>query len=801
MAENTQKKYIIRIIMTMFGLLMVAIVFNAALLVVRLNRAMVHHMINDANTQLALVQTLHNQQIDKNAIITSIVREQNQKVCDFLDYDNVEALSYMLKTIATLHSVDMVLLYDENEQLITTYPAGSDISDHSIYKDLLKPPANWNGVGLVDRIILKDQKPELFALVKDPKIFCFQASVDLLHDTGDIYGRVVLIQFLHGNPSLKEKMASLSEVEVIYYNQFFQPVWSTLPSDVIPFPQQNRIQVEEKTYLVVHHAIRNYEGKTVGYLAAALVEGPLIKQRNQVIIYSLLPLLVASVISLIIFFLLKRRVFNKIRTLSGALRRVTQSRTDFSIRIPTPIADDIMPRDEVVSMAIDFNQMMAKLEDTYNQMLAAQKEVENANRKLEARVKQRTAELSLTNKNLRAEIAERQRAEKERRQLEQQLQRAHKMEAIGTLAGGVAHDLNNILSGIVSYPELIMLSLPDDSPIRNRLEAIHKSGLKAAAIVQDLLALARRGVFEPKVTNLNEIIREYLASPEFLNLKMNYPAVRVETHLDEELFNIFGSAVHLTKVIMNLVSNGFESIGNKGRLIIRTTNTYVDRPFRGYDQVNEGDYVQLSISDSGGGIDDADINQIFEPFFSRKKMGRSGSGLGLTVVWASIKDHDGYIDIQSHKDEGTTFQLYFPMTDRLPTNESEIAIDGDYCGNGEHILVVDDVSEQLDIAGGLLKSLGYRVSTASSGEKAVKFVHHTSVDVLLLDMIMDPGIDGLETYRRVLKQCPGQKAIIASGFAESDKVKAALALGAAKFIKKPYSLKEIALAVRTALDT
>jgi signal transduction histidine kinase/CheY-like chemotaxis protein len=423
---------------------------------------------------------------------------------------------------------------------------------------------------------------------------------------------------------------------------------------------------------------------------------------------------------------------------------------------------------------------------------------------LRNRIKARTAELTEKNIELMNVIEQRKKDEIERFKLETQLQRAQKMEAIGTLAGGVAHDLNNILSGLVSYPELLLLELPEDSPLRKPILTIQKSGENAASVVNDLLTLARRGVAVTEVLNLNRIISDYLNSPGFEKLKLDHSQVQVETRLGENLLNIVGSPIHLSKTVMNLVSNAVESMPQGGTLIIDTENRYIDQPIRGYDTIEEGDYVVCSVSDGGVGISSEDIDRIFEPFYTKKVMGLSGTGLGMAVVWGTVKDHNGYIDVRSTEDKGTTFTLYFPVTrEKLPKEIIQASIDK-FKGNGELILVVDDVAEQRDIASGMLTKmltkLGYRVATVSSGEQAVRFLEKDRADLLVLDMIMEPGMDGLDTYIKALKIEPRQKAIIASGFSETDRVKEARNLGAGAYVKKPYTMEKLGLAVRRELD-
>jgi signal transduction histidine kinase/ActR/RegA family two-component response regulator len=430
---------------------------------------------------------------------------------------------------------------------------------------------------------------------------------------------------------------------------------------------------------------------------------------------------------------------------------------------------------------------------------AQKKKVTEANQELENRVQDRTAQLAKTNEDLKQEIVERKRSEKERRYLEAQLAKSQKMEAIGTLAGGVAHDLNNILSGLVSYPELLLMDLPEDSPLKQPILTIQASGQKAAAIVQDLLTLARRGVSVREVMNLNNLIDDYLSSPENQKIMEFHSDVAVETNLQSDLFNIMGSPVHLSKTIMNLVSNAAEAMPNGGTISISTDNCYIDNSLKVYDAVDEGDYATLTVSDTGIGISHENIERIFEPFYTKKTMGRSGTGLGMAVVWGTVKDHSGYIDVKSELGEGSTFTLYFPVTrKKLPLAEQCISAEK-YKGNGESILIVDDIKEQREIASGMLRKLGYNVNSVPSGEEALAYMQEKGADLLVLDMIMNPGMDGLETYQKILQFHPEQKAVIASGFSESEKVKKAQSIGAGTYVKKPYSFEKIGLAVKGEL--
>ncbi len=404
--------------------------------------------------------------------------------------------------------------------------------------------------------------------------------------------------------------------------------------------------------------------------------------------------------------------------------------------------------------------------------------VEQINLELEQRVRERTEKLIDANK---------------------QLMQAQRMEVIGTMAGGVAHDLNNVLVGVVSLPDLLLKKVPEGDFVHKYLLKIKKSGERAAAIVQDLLALGRRGVTINEVVDLNSLVLEYLKSQEFEKLKSDYLDIKVETQLQEDLSSIMGSPVHLARGIMNLVDNAAAALMEGGRILVKTENCRLEQ-HPGFDPIDPGEYVSLSVSDTGAGISAEDTWRIFEPFYTRRQMGKSGVGLRMAVVWGIVKDHNGHIEVRSAEGVGTTIVLYFPTTTRIPVDEKTLEARKDEKGRGEDILVVDDEENQREIATLILTKLGYHVIPVASGEEAVRYLESHSVHLVMLDMVMDPGIDGCETYQRIIKLHPGQKTIIVSGFSEDERVKKAQQLGAGAFISKPYLIKEIGQAIKNELE-
>lgn len=404
------------------------------------------------------------------------------------------------------------------------------------------------------------------------------------------------------------------------------------------------------------------------------------------------------------------------------------------------------------------------------------------------------ARLGVLEEKLRAEARLRE-LEQRLAESEERLTRARKMEAVGLLAGGVAHDLNNILSGIVSLPELLLME-PDLSPdAREMLTEIAESGARAAAVVSDLLTIARGVARVRAPLEINQIVRDHLASPECRTLAQRYPNITLSSSLIDEPTTVLGSEVHLRKLLMNLITNAFEAQSDEGRgqVVVRTRLDHGESA----EPNGRSASVIVEVDDDGPGIPAEDMARIFEPFFSRKSWGRSGTGLGLAIVWNTVQEHDGHIEVE-RLTKGTRFRLRLPLA-----SCSQDAQDGmpsrTVPGNGERILVVDDLESQRRIACRMLQALGYQAEAVASGEEAVELLRHRQADLLLLDMLLQPGIDGCETYRMVLARNPKQRAIIVSGFSKSELVEEALRLGACSLLQKPYTLDQLAEAVRKGL--
>jgi two-component system, cell cycle sensor histidine kinase and response regulator CckA len=396
------------------------------------------------------------------------------------------------------------------------------------------------------------------------------------------------------------------------------------------------------------------------------------------------------------------------------------------------------------------------------------------------------------------DISKRLAAEARERALKAQVSRGARMESLGLLAGGVAHDLNNILGPVVAYPGIMLQDLPDDSEMREDLLAISESAQRAVAVIQDLLMLAGRGAYNQGPLGLADAVESYLRGVDYQQRAAEFPGVEVVTKLNRELPEIAASWARVSQALMNLVINAFEAIGETGRIEIRTGIRRLDAPHIGFDCVPPGTWVCLQVTDTGTGIPREDLEHVFDPFYTKKKLGRSGTGLGLAVVWGVVKDADGYVDVQTHPDSGTSFTLYFRPAEApvVLTPPPRRPIRSDL---REHILVVDDSEAQRAVALRILSKLGYRVDTVSDGESAVEFLEQP-VDLVLLDMVMNEGFDGLDTLAAIRQNHPSQRVVIVTGFSETARVRSCMELGVGGVLQKPYRTGELAEIVRSELD-
>ncbi len=397
------------------------------------------------------------------------------------------------------------------------------------------------------------------------------------------------------------------------------------------------------------------------------------------------------------------------------------------------------------------------------------------------------------------DLTDRVKVEEEKLELQRKLAKANKLKALGLMAGAVAHDLNNILSGVVSYPELLLAQMKKEDKLYSGIKRVQEAGKRAAAVVADLVLLARGGSFSATVENLNDLLLSHLNSIEYNERRAKYPNVVIRRDLQQNLYNTRCSTQHIHKIFLNLIGNALEAVQENGLICIQTENCKFTHPESLSQTSNSGShFVKLTVSDNGPGIPQDDLDRIFDPFYSTKKMGRSGTGLGLSIVWNTVQQLNGWIEVKDNK-PGAIFEIYLPATtEQAGSNQAENIV-RPLRGNGETILLIDDQPEQNETLVNLLSDLGYITYSVTSGEDGIKFLQTKDVHLVLLDMIMGDGLNGRETYEKILHIRPGQKAIIISGYSRNEEIIKAKALGAAFYLEKPVTMPILSVAIRQTL--
>ncbi|MFC1814334.1 ATP-binding protein [Thermodesulfobacteriota bacterium] len=379
------------------------------------------------------------------------------------------------------------------------------------------------------------------------------------------------------------------------------------------------------------------------------------------------------------------------------------------------------------------------------------------------------------------------------KQLEAQLLHAQKMEAIGTIASGIAHNFNNLLMAIQGNVSLILLGTDANHPNYNMLKNIEKQVQSGSDITRQLLGYTKKGKFEVKPISLNQSIKE--TSETFGEAKKH---ISVHIELADDLFGINADQGQIEQTLLNLYLNAADAMPGGGDLCVKTMNvTHKEITNKPYSPV-PGKYVFLQVTDTGSGIDKEILKRIFEPFVTTKTMGR-GTGLGLASVYGIIKGHGGYIDVESEKHQGTTFNIYLPASDKEV--EKQVAAPTQIVKGNETILLVDDEELVIEVVAEMLKNLGYSVLEAKNGNEAVKIYRENKerIDLVIIDMIM-PGMDGGKVFDRIKEINKNVKTLLSSGYCFDSQDKSILESGCSDFINKPFNSIALSQSLRTILD-
>jgi PAS domain S-box-containing protein len=390
------------------------------------------------------------------------------------------------------------------------------------------------------------------------------------------------------------------------------------------------------------------------------------------------------------------------------------------------------------------------------------------------------------------DITEELRSEEHRKQLARQLQQAQKMEAIGTLAGGIAHDFNNLLMAIQGNVSLALFDMEPSQPQHRILANIEKLVRSGADLTSKLLGYARKGKYEMRLMRLNDLVRE--TSETFGRMRKD---ITIARHFTEDLKSIVADKGQMEQVLLNLFVNAADAMPKGGKLTLTTRNvTHQDIPYRGYT-IKPGNYVLLTVEDTGVGMEKDVITRIFDPFFTTKKMG-SGTGLGLASAYGIVKGHNGYIDVASEKNKGSVFYIYLPASEQ-PSLERSALIRKAERGSGT-ILLVEDEPSVMEITARMIERLGYTVIRARSGCEAIERYRENAaiVSVVILDMIM-PEMSGGEVFEELKRVDPSVKVLLATGYSMQGQAREIMNRGCIGFIQKPFSMEDLSVKLNSIL--
>jgi signal transduction histidine kinase/ActR/RegA family two-component response regulator len=452
----------------------------------------------------------------------------------------------------------------------------------------------------------------------------------------------------------------------------------------------------------------------------------------------------------------------------------------------------------IIGMFISYFMEHSARRDFYMKKLLVmeQEKVQAANNALEKRVQERTHQLTIANKDLKKEIEVRKHHEKEKAKIEVQLLQLQKMETIGTLAGGVAHDFNNILTPILGYTEMALEELSDESTLKYDIEQINSAATRGKDLVQQILTFSRQVDFDKKPLQLHHVVREVMNL-----IKASFPSnIEILQDLDPDCGTVLADATQMHQIIMNLCTNSYHAMTNMGGVLeVRLDAMEIDDKIsKSKAKINKGTYLRLKISDTGHGMDQLTMDRIFEPFFTKKEVG-SGSGLGLSVVHGIVNNYNGSIEVESDVGVGTTFTIYLPRHTAKGVNNNHVP-KKTRKGN-ERIMFVDDEEEITYMGKKMLESLGYTVDIRINGQSALKEFQENPqrYDLLVTDQAM-PKMLGTDLIRYTKEIRPDLKAIIITGYNDSIPDNAIEQYGISEIIMKPLIMSEFSKLIRKVLD-
>ena len=701
---NRPRKKVLRNIFLLFGLLIVTIIGNTLYVTYQGEKNARQHHYEDLKAKLNIVSALQNNALEKLNIVSGIVKEQNQRYCNFLDYDNSVAIGFMLKSLATIHNIDLAFVFDEYGDLLSSYPKGEQ--NLSVYTSVLNDQRQRVSVETIPAQIVEAHLPELATHIQTAEILCFKSVIALMHDTGEIYGYVVLVKLINGNKTLAQQMAQIAEAEVVYYDRNKQVVLTSFIDSSVPYPNQGNLMVDGQAYFVSQKRIADFTGQSIGTLLVAINKKPFIAQQKRLFFNNLTPFFISIIISFALFFLLKRRVFDKIRDLIAALKKVTEGEGNLSIRLkamPEKTAGKSL--DEVDHMEIDFNLMMDKLESTRKQLIDARRE----------------AELASISKS--------------------------------EFLANMSHEIRTPMNAVIGFSD-ILLDTPLNHTQIDYANMIKNSGDALLSLINDILDFSKIEAgemtfeetdFDPEslLYNICDLIRPKIGSKPIellVRVKEDVPSL------------VRGDPVRFQQVLTNLMDNA-PKFTEAGEIELSLA----------LEEEEEGRIkLHATIRDTGIGIKAESLRKVFEPFqqadgSTTRKYGGTGLGLSICKKLSNLMDGDVWAEA-NEAGTGSTFHFtawFRKAKTEVPPKSVPVGL------SGKKAMVVDDnpcslenLTHMLQSAGMAVVSLDKPKTVLSELEKGV--INNAPFSVCIIDVQM-PEMNGYELAGKIREAAPSLK--------------------------------------------
>ena len=774
---NHPRKRVIRNIFLLFGLLITAIIGNTLFVTYQGGGSARRHHYEDLKAKLNIFGALQNNALGKLNIISGIVKEQNQQYCDFLDYDNIAAIRFMLKSLATIHSIDLACVFDEDGDLLTSYPKAAHHADG--YTSILNDQRQRVSVEAIPGQIVKAHLPEMAAFVQAAEALCFKSVIPLLHDTGEIYGYVVLIKLINGNKTLAQQMARIAEAEVVYYDQNKRVALTSFADPSIPYPDRGSLEVNGQAYFVSQRRIADFTGQSIGTLVAAINKKPFVAQQKRFLFNNLTPFFISIVICFALFFLLKRRVFDKIRTLSAALRKVTEGEGDLSIRLGTAPEKDAGENlalpviDEVGQMGIDFNLMMDKLESTRKQLIDARRE----------------AELASISKS--------------------------------EFLANMSHEIRTPMNAVIGFSDLL-LETPLNHTQIDYADTIKNSGDALLSLINDILDFSKieAGEMNFEETDFDPASLVHNVC-DLIHPKIDSKPIELLCRVEENVPDLVrGDPVRFQQVLTNLMDNA-PKFTDAGEIELSVA---VEK------EEEHRIKLHVTVRDTGIGIGDEKQMKVFAPFqqadgSTTRKYGGTGLGLSICRKISNLMDGDVWVERNDNEKIETTAKVSATGTARgsgstfhftawlrkakkdVPPESPSTAL------SGKKALVVDDNPRSLESLTLMLQSAGMVVvsldkPTAVLPELEKGLIDCAPFSVCIIDIHM-PKMNGHELAAKIRESNASLKngqapfndiGLIAVSSAMAGNLKEFEKAGFDDFLRKPIRKTRFFQSIETVLQ-